>query len=1175
MNFNILTRPVVSLMSRLSNKKQLAIIGIIAFTVVTILIYQLVNISLKAINFAKHEVEGVIYIQPLIKMVRNVQDFRQLAVDFVSGELKLLEDLDRKRAQIAEDIKAIDKNDLELGQSLASTNEWNRLKSNWRVISIHEPSKEDLETYTDMIHHLLTFIIQISDNSELTLDPDIDTYYLMDAWSTKIPPFIEEASQIRLIGTAALKKQSLSNEDFSRLIVLKTLMSDFHTPAIKNDIEKILSNNPGMIPILSPISQTMAAQAKNVVNMLNDNLLNPSKTSTPPSEKSANSAATSQQGKHVNLKEMFEDQYSKLIDISYKFEDIVGDSLKKLLEIRDERLKFDLFINLLIAILSLLGLFYLFIGIAINFADKEKTTHDLMEATLEGIMVTDHENNVVISNRAAQQLFSLGPDELYGRKFATLISNVISLSEKPNVDQIDSIFSSSTENDLYEAKAFRKDGEAFPIELAVSKLKLSEQTLSNICVVRDITEQKQKEIFLGLRHSILQILVASANVEASIEEVLRKLGETLEIDVAMFWEVDEEKKSLVCLKAWSMNETIEIKKFIDCSKQSTFKIGEGLPGRVWELKIPQWIEDVVVDINFPRAPWAANANLHSAFSFPLLFEDHVVGIFEFFRTKRGHLLQDLMETLNNVSNQIGIFIARERTSTLLKKSKEAAEAASKIKSEFLANMSHELRTPLNAVIGYSEMLQEDAEEDRLENYNITLKKITSSAKHLLNLINNVLDVSKIEADKMEIYLEDIDLTEFTKDLAVSIEPLMEKNHNKYQLVLEEGLPNIHTDLVRLRQSLLNLLSNSSKFTKEGVVTLDIRKIKQDDKELIQFSVKDTGVGISKAKLEKLFHAFSQVDASTTRQYGGTGLGLYLTRRFCEMLGGTVEVQSVENQGSTFIIKLPLRSTVGIEKSAYIASLENIQDTRTPTVRGIKLLIIDDNPLFHEEIQGPLSKAGFTLLHAFNGQEGLTLARKHLPKLITLDVVMPFMDGWAVLSTLKSDPELSKIPVILVTIVAEENLGFALGAVDYIFKPVNIDLLVSKVTQLVPDGQSILVIDDDTEARELINKGVSKLGWKIIEAANGREALEQIAQSEPSIIILDLLMPEMDGFTFLKEIQKNQRWRNIPIIVVTAKDLSSEERNTLMVYTKKVFQKGLQTSKDLIESICEQIKSILQ
>lgn len=814
---------------------------------------------------------------------------------------------------------------------------------------------------------------------------------------------------------------------------------------------------------------------------------------------------------------------------------------------------------------------------------KEEKTRAILEATIDGIIVLNEKLEIEDYNKAASDIFGYDIDELKGKKIIELVRDIT--SRKQHIELIEPVFINPQPTIVYEAKAVRKDMTLFPIEFAVSKMSMN-HNLNNICVVRDIFERKQEELYLEMQHAITRILVEHIKIGQALPHVVKILCETMRIDIGLIWELNSTETALTCSFIWHQADSEELKEFIKVSQNFAFKYGEGLPGRTWKNKKFEWVHDILIDSDFPRIEFASKIGLHGAFAYPLLYENKVIGVLEFYMRRFIKASPALLDSLNDIINQIGIFIARERIqeskesierfAVELKQAKEEAESASKAKSEFLANMSHELRTPLNAIIGYSEMLQEDASDAGLEDYIVNLSKIIGSAKHLLSLINDILDLSKIESGKMDIFLEDVNIKEILTELSTTILPLIQKNHNEYKLSISDELNIMHTDVVRLRQCLLNLLSNASKFTQNGTITLDVQPLEQNGTSLVQFSVIDTGLGISQEKLSKLFQAFSQADMSTTRKYGGTGLGLYLTKRFCNMLGGSITVKSEENCGSTFTIVLPLKSVIGVEKSKIIAA-KSVETTSSPSKSMTKtVLIIDDDPSIHKDLQLNLEEAGFNVLHAFNGEEGLKLARIYKPNVITLDIIMPLMDGWTLLSMLKSEPSLAQIPVILMTIVSDSDLGFALGAVDYLNKPIESAQLIAKIQHLIPLGKlgNVLIVDDESSAREIMSKAVLKEGGSPIEATNGLEAIEQLSKIEPSIILLDLMMPEMDGFTVIQELQKNEKWRQIPVIVVTAKDLSAEERSILMTYTQGIVQKGEGTHSrsELISKICKQIEA---
>jgi signal transduction histidine kinase/DNA-binding response OmpR family regulator/HAMP domain-containing protein len=499
----------------------------------------------------------------------------------------------------------------------------------------------------------------------------------------------------------------------------------------------------------------------------------------------------------------------------------------------------------------------------------------------------------------------------------------------------------------------------------------------------------------------------------------------------------------------------------------------------------------------------------------------------------------------------------------LERAKSHAESASEAKSRFLASMSHELRTPLNAIIGYSEMLIEEARDHKDDELVSDLEKIASAGRQLLSLINDILDLSKIEANKMEIFLETFDVAELLRDVKATVAPLMAKNRNEFVQDLRGNLGEMRSDQTKLRQNLFNLLSNAAKFTEDGRVTLTVRRKRRADGDWLVFKVSDTGIGMRREQQERLFNAFTQADASTTRNYGGTGLGLSITRSFCRMIGGVVTVESEVGKGSTFTMEVPAQCKQEVDERQAAEPQPIIRPDRT-------VLIIDDEPAARNIIAKALAEAGLASMEAASGAEGIAAARAHQPAAIVLDIIMPHQDGWSVLRTLKSDPELCAIPVILATILADRELGLSLGAVEYLTKPIDTNKLIRTIESCGSGSRDVLVIDDDKASREFLRRILVKRDWTVHEASDGIRGLELMKRLLPRLVLLDLLMPEKDGFQTLNEMQRNPELQNIPVVVVTSKDLSANELKWLRDRAVAVVTKGANSRSQLVQALERQI-----
>jgi signal transduction histidine kinase/DNA-binding response OmpR family regulator len=517
------------------------------------------------------------------------------------------------------------------------------------------------------------------------------------------------------------------------------------------------------------------------------------------------------------------------------------------------------------------------------------------------------------------------------------------------------------------------------------------------------------------------------------------------------------------------------------------------------------------------------------------------------------------DELGDMSRALLVFRDNARDIRQAREEAEAArhqaEAASRTKSAFLANMSHELRTPLNAIIGYSEILREDAQDRGDKASEGDLVKIETAGKHLLGLINDILDLSKIEAGRMDLHLEDVDLNRLLAEVRVLVTPLIDKNGNRLDIEAPADIGVMHVDLVKLKQSLINLLSNAAKFTKDGVIKLAVARHASDQgREIFSFAVSDSGIGMNEEQIGRLFQAFTQADASTTRNYGGTGLGLTITRHFCTMLGGDITVESAPGKGSTFTITLPDGG-----KDAVKARAEPAMPV-SEGASGKSVLIVDDDPTVHDVLRATLAREGYRLLHAYDGAQALEIASNERPDVITLDVMMPKIDGWNVLNKLKSDPALAPIPVIMLTIVDERTMGYSLGAAEYMTKPVDRNRLIELLRRFAATAREavVLVVDDSDDVRAVVRTTVEKAGLKTVEAENGKAALDWLAKNPaPALVLLDLMMPVMDGFAFLDEVKQIPALARVPIVVLTAKDLTEAERRLVNERTLLVLTKGAQ------------------
>jgi signal transduction histidine kinase/CheY-like chemotaxis protein len=655
-------------------------------------------------------------------------------------------------------------------------------------------------------------------------------------------------------------------------------------------------------------------------------------------------------------------------------------------------------------------------------------------------------------------------------------------------------------------------------------------------------------------------LARSVEELKALAEVGRAVSSTLDLDTVLatiisranqlsgteagwIYEYDDIEEELRLRAAQNLEEEL-----VRALRTRPVRKGEGVGGRVVEILAPFQVPDITTEGAYRGhlRDILIRAGYRAFLGVPLMREQQVIGVLVVGRKHLGEFPREAIELLTTFASQSALAMQNARLFHQL-------EIASQHKSAFLANISHELRTPLNAIIGYSEMLQEDAVDLNADGLVPDLKKVNAAGKHLLELINSILDLSKIEAGKMELHLEDFSIARMVEDIAAMVRPLTEKNGNQFEVRCDAGIGIMHADLTKVRQVLLNLLSNACKFTEKGTVSLAAQREGSDNDAWLTFSVKDTGIGLTSEQVGRLFQEFSQADTTTARKYGGTGLGLALSRRLCRLMGGEITVTSEPDRGSTFTVRLPI-------DVAQIRESPTEAEASAGTV-----LVIDDEAVVRELMQRFLSREGFRVLTAANGEAGLRLAREQRPDAITLDVMMPGMDGWVVLSALMADRELADIPVIMLTIVDDKRMGYALGASEYLTKPIDRARLITVLEKYRRD-LPVLVVDDDASTRQLLRRILEEQGYTVVEAENGRAALVRMNERGPGAILLDLMMPEMDGFEFLSALHAREAWRQIPVVIITAKDLTSEERERLNGSVVRILQKGAYGQEELLAEV---------
>ena len=798
--------------------------------------------------------------------------------------------------------------------------------------------------------------------------------------------------------------------------------------------------------------------------------------------------------------------------------------------------------------------------------ESQKRFRTLLESAPDAMVIIEASGEIVMVNRRAEELFGYSRDELTGQPIEKLMPQRF---REQHPGHVRSFFTNPAARPMgseLELFGLSRTDREFPVEISLSPIETEDGVLV-ASSLRDITERKQAEEALKVLNENVERQRKTEIALNELHGVLRGQQEMGSLASAIVHQLarylDLQFAALFVLRNGNTYLREAAYGYPKQGGIDNFESGDGLLGQVVRDAAPLKID------NMPEYAQLAlglgSVSLSGLLIYPLVHDETVIAVLELGGLRpldegQQDWLEKASEGLSISIRLVLDFEQRNRAAKELAEAKEAAESANKAKSGFLANMSHELRTPMNAILGYSEMLMEEAEDVGQDDFIPDLKKINQAGNHLLALINDVLDLSKIESGKMEAFAEVFDVSSLIDQAAGTAQPLVSKNNNQLKIERGEQLGSAHQDLTKLRQSLLNLLSNAAKFAHDGTITLRAQRKSHADGEWLTFSVSDTGIGIPADKLDHVFDEFGQADTSTTRNYGGTGLGLPISRRFCQLLGGNLTVRSSVGEGSTFTIRIPALLP-GANAESPVEATPVKTDTELEEMRvsgaGHTVLVIDDDAEARDIVERFLRKDGFEVATASSGEEGLRIAHKLQPAAITLDVMMPDMDGWSVLRALKADPVLHDVPVVMLTIVDDKSKGYTLGATDYLTKPVDRDQLHNALARYYAPGEPrlVLLVEDDKPTREMMARTLEKSDWQVSEAGNGREALDQLAQKKPRLILLDLMMPVMDGFDFLLEMRANAEWQDIPVIVLTAKNLTEEDRRILSGRVEQIVEKG--------------------
>jgi PAS domain S-box-containing protein len=799
--------------------------------------------------------------------------------------------------------------------------------------------------------------------------------------------------------------------------------------------------------------------------------------------------------------------------------------------------------------------------------DSSQKYEQILEGISGGLFALDQDYRFTYWNRAAEQGTGLKRDEVLGKNVFEVFPNArdAELGEKYRLAMESKTFQSfvtSYKDERFEAWY---DIRIYPTENGISVL------------FQNITEQKrqqrQKEMLMEVSHAI--------NVAPHLDELCLDAGAR----IAEFMEIPlkfvciyryEGRSGLLHLMAPSLLDIRvdpEVEHQIVHEKSTTIAVQTALTRKV------------MISDELSRSSIAAyflseveNLKLKSLISLPLMVQNELQGILEVLSQKEERYVGEDLKMLSIIANELAVGMSRKRLmdeitvkNIELENEKKKTDDANETLKRFLATFSHELRAPLNAIVGFSEILTSDLGHLPKEKVHDFMKNINVSGKHLQGLINDILDLSKIEAGKMELHVEAYPTSYFVESVQRVMQAAVEEKKLSLAFEVSPEVDQLVVDQTRFKQILVNMVSNAVKYSHpRGTVTVGIRRIVNE----IEVEVRDEGVGIKPEDLSRLFRAFQQGrNAQGAKE--GTGLGLVITKRLIELHGGQIWVESEWGKGSSFRFRIPMiLAGEVVESPDDLIRVMNVQPIDVPEGEKPLVLVIEDNAQAAQLIQMYLQEAGYRTELAKDGMEGLEKAKHLRPHIITLDMILPVKDGWQVLKELKRHPICKDIPIIIISITDEKKLGFSMGAVDYFVKPVNKDELVNALSKIPlklgatkkKNSPKVLIIDDDSTSAELIRVILEAEGYEVIKTQSGREGVRLAETEQPDLIILDLIMPEVSGFNVAYQLKQQPKTRKTPIIILTSMDVDDDTKEQMQGFISTIISKSRFTKHDLLREI---------